>query len=78
MLRSLEGEQLAAALQVTGQRPRVTAPRPAAAPPPAQLALFTVDPHPVVLQLRDLEPNAMTPMEALRLLDELVRRAREG
>jgi DNA mismatch repair protein MutS len=72
VLRSLEGEQLAAALDAGGKR------RPTAAPAPtAQLALFTVDPHPAVLRLRATEANATTPLEALRLLDELVRLAHE-
>ncbi|MBC7894868.1 MAG: hypothetical protein H7066_05625 [Cytophagaceae bacterium] len=48
-----------------------------AAAAPSQLALFAVDPHPVVLRLRDLDPNVITPLEALRLVDELVRQARE-
>ncbi len=73
VLRSLEGEQLAAALEAGGKRVRVPAD-----PAPAQLTLFTVEPHPVVLALREIEPNAMTPMDALRLLDDLVRRARDG
>ncbi|MCC6318134.1 MAG: DNA mismatch repair protein MutS [Gemmatimonadaceae bacterium] len=76
VLRSLEGEQLAAALQVGAARRRPAPVKAESAP--AQLALFTVDPHPVVLRLRDLEPEAMTPLEALRLVDELVRQAREG
>ncbi len=74
VLRSLEGEQLAAALQVGATRRR---PAPAKAATP-QLTLFTVDPHPVVLRLRDLDPNLITPLEALRLMDELVRQAREA
>ncbi|MBL8984093.1 MAG: DNA mismatch repair protein MutS, partial [Gemmatimonadetes bacterium] len=73
VLRSLEGEQLAAALEAGGTRYRAITREPT----PSQLTLFTVEPHPVVLRLRGVDPNAMTPLDALRLLDELVRRARE-
>ncbi|MGQ0649599.1 MAG: MutS-related protein, partial [Gemmatimonadaceae bacterium] len=76
VLRSLEGEHLAAALQAGEARHRGGQAR-AKAPAPAQLALFTLEPHPVIIRLRDLDPNAMTPLEALRMLDELVRQARE-
>src|SRR5205814_1328859 len=37
-----------------------------------QLALFGVMTHPVVQQLRKVEPNAMTPIQALELLARLV------
>ena len=37
-----------------------------------QLALFGVMPHPVVQQLRNVEPNKMTPIQALELLARLV------
>ena len=42
------------------------APAPAASPPPAAE-------HPVVARLRDVDPNALTPIEALVLLGELRR-----
>jgi DNA mismatch repair protein MutS len=74
VLRSLEGEQLAAALAAGGARKGGNARGPVPTP---QLTLFTVDPHPVVLQLRELDPNTMTPLDALRALDELTRLARE-
>ncbi|MBL8960584.1 MAG: DNA mismatch repair protein MutS, partial [Gemmatimonadetes bacterium] len=73
VLKSLEGEQLAAALEAGGARHRAVI-RP---PAPSQLTLFTVEPHPVVLRLRALDPNGITPLEALRLLDELARHAHE-
>ena len=76
VLRSLEGEQLAAALQVTGGHMGGTR-APTAGPAPAQLGLFMFEPHPVLLRLRALDPDATTPLEALRLLDELVRQSRE-
>jgi hypothetical protein len=37
-----------------------------------QLALFGVMTHPVVQQLRNVEPNAMTPIQALEMLARLV------
>jgi DNA mismatch repair protein MutS len=37
-----------------------------------QLALFGVMPHPVVQQLRNVDPNSMTPMQALEMLARLV------
>ncbi len=43
-----------------------------------QLGLFGSLPHPVVKELRDLNPDSMTPIEALTLLNELVTRARQG
>jgi len=67
VLRLLEGEQLVAGLAGRGVR-HVT--------DTAQLALF-VEPHPVVERLRSLDPNQMTPMEALKALDDLARMARE-
>ena len=73
VLKSLEGEQLAAALEAGGARHRAVIRTPA----PSQLTLFTVEPHPVVLRLRALDPNGITPLEALRLLDELSRHAHE-
>ena len=76
VLRSLEGEQLAAALQVGGSRMQARDDK--SQPAPAQLTLFTVEPHPVVLRLRDLDPNGMTPLDALRLVYELVRQSREA
>ena len=68
VLRLLEGEQLVAGLAGRGVR-HVT--------DTAQLALFS-EPHPVVERLRSLDPNRMTPMEALKALDELARMARES
>ncbi len=66
VLRQLEGEQLGRT------RPR-TATRPAAAvePPGAQLALFAAS-HPVLERLRSIDPNGLTPIEALTTLAALV------
>ena len=65
----LEGEQLASALKGG---------RPAAATP--QLGLFAppAEPHPLVEQLKTVDANTLTPMDALRLIDALAREAREG
>jgi DNA mismatch repair protein MutS len=48
-------------------------------PPPdaAQLALFAPE-HPVLRELQAIDPNSMTPLEALSRLAELKRRAEEG
>ena len=43
-----------------------------------QLALFGPMPHPIVDELKQLDPNAMTPIDALTLLNRLVDRARQG
>jgi hypothetical protein len=47
-------------------------------PAPPQLSLFVVEPHPVVLKLKEVDVNQMTPLEAMKLLDELARLSREG
>ncbi|MBI3455110.1 MAG: DNA mismatch repair protein MutS [Candidatus Rokubacteria bacterium] len=55
---------------------------PAPPPPPGaetgQLALFPSVPHPVLEALAALDPDTMTPLEALKTLDTLRRRLREG
>ena len=58
-------------------RDRSAAPRRAAAPT-EQLALFGAVPHPVVEALKTLDPDAMTPLQALQLLARLVEDARRG
>ncbi|HEX3159802.1 MAG TPA: hypothetical protein VHQ45_14880, partial [Gemmatimonadaceae bacterium] len=52
------------------------APPPAA--PAAQLGLFAAEEHAVVRRLRELDPNSTTPLDALRLLAELVEEARKA
>ncbi len=53
--------------------------RPASEPPPDQLSFFqTPIDHPVVERLRGLDVNRITPMDALRLLDEFAAQARGG
>jgi DNA mismatch repair protein MutS len=46
--------------------------------PADQLTLFGSAQHPLVDELKRLEPEKMTPIEALALLDRLVSRARQG
>jgi DNA mismatch repair protein MutS len=43
-----------------------------------QLGLFGSAPHPAVDELRSTDPNSMTPMEALALVDRLVTLSRQG
>jgi DNA mismatch repair protein MutS len=64
LLRLLEAEQI---VPRTGRAPAV----PIDARD-SQLALFGVMTHPVVQQLKNLEPNAMTPIQALEILARLV------
>ena len=69
VLALLEGEQLASALK--GGRPAAATPQlPLFGPPSA--------PNPLVEQLRTVDANALTPIDALRLLDTLARSARDG
>jgi DNA mismatch repair protein MutS len=75
VLRSLEGEQLVAALEAGGSRRR--APGGATSRDASQLTLFTFEPHPALMRLREVNPNTITPLDALSLLDELVRLARQ-
>ena len=74
VLRLLEGEQLVAGLTRDGSRAANPAP---AMTDHAQLGLFA-EQHPVVERLRGMDPNQMTPMEALKALDDLARMARHG
>jgi DNA mismatch repair protein MutS len=48
------------------------------APPTDQLALFGALPHPVVEQLRAIDANAMTPLQALELVARLAEQARQA
>jgi hypothetical protein len=45
---------------------------------PSQLTLFAAEPHPAVKRLRLIDTDSTTPLDALRVLDELARLAREG
>ncbi|HMG96357.1 MAG TPA: hypothetical protein VK565_08650, partial [Gemmatimonadaceae bacterium] len=64
LLRLLEAEQI---VPRSGRAARV--PTEASE---GQLALFGLMPHPVVQQLKNVEPNAMTPIQALEMLARLV------
>jgi DNA mismatch repair protein MutS len=76
VLGLLEGEQLVAAL---GGRATGDARRGGGGKSPApQLSLFVVEPHPAVERLKKIDANQLTPLDALRLLDELARLAREA
>ena len=78
LLALFEGEQIVSALggqsgrrsggQVVGKSPTA----------PDQLTLFGGVQHPVVDELRKIDPEKTTPLEALALLDRLVSRARQG
>ena len=63
LLRLLEAEQI---VPRTGRAPVLTDTTD------SQLALFGVMTHPVVQQLRNVEPNSMTPIQALEMLARLV------
>jgi len=68
LLRLLEGEDLAAAL--AGHAPKAGRPNAVEAP---QLGLFSTGaPHPLLEQLAALDPNQMTPLDALARLATLV------
>jgi DNA mismatch repair protein MutS len=74
ILALLEGEQL-----VRGEKlgvPAASGRRKSSAPPADQLGLFGSSPHPVVGRLAALDPNSMTPLEALSVLAGLVRDAK--
>ena len=68
LLKLLEAEQI---VPRPGRADRM---RPAATDD--QLALFGAQTHPVVQQLRKLDPNTMTPIQALELVARLVDEAR--
>jgi DNA mismatch repair protein MutS len=74
LLALFEGEEIVSAL---GGGKKGTG-RAGAKPSFDQLTLFASVEHPLVDELRKVEPDRMTPMEALALLDRLVSRARQG
>ena len=78
LLRVLEGEQLVPALGPTAKGTGRGGARAAARAEPAdQLALFAPSaPDPLVERLRDVDVNALTPLQALALLGELAEAAR--
>ncbi|HEX6944216.1 MAG TPA: DNA mismatch repair protein MutS, partial [Gemmatimonadaceae bacterium] len=74
VLRLLEGEQLVAGLSREATRQPSADTRNSGT---TQLGLFT-ETHPVVERLRSIDANQLTPLEALRTLDDLSRLARQG
>ena len=88
VLRLLEGEALVPKLRDAGRGTRgagttsgrSSRPVPPASghPPDAQLALFVAEPHPVVERLREVDPNNLTPLQALELIARLVEQVKGG
>jgi DNA mismatch repair protein MutS len=70
VLRLLEGGHL-----VEARAPRAQGAAVSTGNGAEQLALFAAREHPVVERLRELDPNLVTPMQALQLLAELVEEA---
>ena len=80
LLSLFEGEQIVSALggtagKVSGEESSRKKGQPDSS---EQLALFSSLPHPIVEELKHLDPNEMTPIDALALLNRLVTRARQG
>jgi DNA mismatch repair protein MutS len=77
VLRQLEGEQWAAALGASrGGGSPAESPGVRRADPADQLPLFSPAVHPIVAKLAAIDPNSMTPLEALALLAALAHDAR--
>jgi DNA mismatch repair protein MutS len=77
VLRQLEGEQWAAALGAArGAAPARAATSPRRPDPVDQLPLFPAPVHPIVAKLAAIDPNSMTPLDALTLLASLADAAR--
>jgi DNA mismatch repair protein MutS len=81
LLALFEGEQIVSALgstnRKTGSKGKGVS-ETGARESNDQLGLFGSLPHPVVKELREMNPDSMTPLEALTLLNQLVTRARQG
>jgi DNA mismatch repair protein MutS len=81
LLALFEGEQIVSALGPREKRAGVKGRREAGKESVLQadqLPLFGATEHPVVDELRKLNPDSVTPLEALTLLDRLVSLARQG
>jgi DNA mismatch repair protein MutS len=80
LLNLFEGEQIVSALGVRAGKVSSDATGKQKTPSRAadQLTLFGSIPHPIVEELKQVEPNELTPIEALALLNRLVSRARQG
>ena len=73
LLALFEGEQIVTALGGSSAK-RVSAGKQ----PVDQLTLFAAATHPIVDELKKIDPEKVTPLEALTLLDRLVSQARQG
>lgn len=75
ILRHLEGQHLALGQAATGDAEQIPGlvPAPPHIPDPSQMSLFDADPKQaeVMKQLRGLEPERMTPLDALVMLSEM-------
>jgi DNA mismatch repair protein MutS len=80
LLSHLEGGQIVNALgeRDTKTGPRTGSRRSSESLQSGQLGLFGAANHPVVEELRKLQPETVTPIEALTLLDRLVTLSRQG
>jgi len=79
LLSLFEGAQIVSALGHRGERgDKVSTRKRGDEKAREQLALFGPMAHPIVDELKHLDPNAMTPIDALTLLNRLVDRARQG
>jgi DNA mismatch repair protein MutS len=58
-------------LEAGARTPGARLPAPRSAPDADQLGLFPAGPHPVVQRLRSLDPDHLTPIQALGILAEL-------
>jgi DNA mismatch repair protein MutS len=70
LLRLLEAEQIVPRSHPVSKKQQSA--------PEDQLALFGLPPHPLVQQLIKLDPNAMTPIQALEMLARLVDEAKQA
>jgi DNA mismatch repair protein MutS len=78
LLALFEGEQIVSALGGTAGRRGGGQAAEKGVAARDQLTLFGGGEHPVVDELRKIDPDKTTPLEALVLLDRLVTRARQG
>jgi len=70
ILSELEEEALHITDLARGEKPKGT-------PRAKQLPLFRFEPHPVIEELKKLDPEHMTPIEALKALSELKKKLKE-
>ncbi|MEO5904941.1 MAG: DNA mismatch repair protein MutS [Gemmatimonadaceae bacterium] len=80
LLALFEGEQIVSALGPSGRKGKLEPVRAGAASKMNshdQLGLFALT-HPIVDELKKMNPDAITPLEALALINRLVTRAKQG